>query len=207
MDDARFLLSLFDATYLLAMTAWIGSILFFSFGVAPIIFKVLDASQAARFVRALFPQYYAWGATSGAIALAAFVCGVLTHPGDYQGLVSGVQIALLLAGTMVMVYGGNVLTPAINAARDAGPPGAERFQRLHRRSVWLNSLVMIVGVGLVIAFAFRPSPHTPGLVEPTPREAARQRAETLRTMQEAYEARLREIAPQTKPAQAPATSP
>ena len=62
--DARTLLMIFDAIFLMAMTAWLGAILFFSFGVAPIIFRVLEASQAAKFVRALFPRYYAWGATS-----------------------------------------------------------------------------------------------------------------------------------------------
>ena len=35
-----------------ALTAWVGSVLFLSFGVAPIIFKVLGAESGARFVRA-----------------------------------------------------------------------------------------------------------------------------------------------------------
>ncbi|MBV8609795.1 MAG: DUF4149 domain-containing protein, partial [Singulisphaera sp.] len=33
----------FDSAYVLALTAWVGSLLFFSFGVAPIIFPVLGA--------------------------------------------------------------------------------------------------------------------------------------------------------------------
>ena len=46
----------FDSAYVLALTAWVGSILFFSFGVAPIIFPVLGAEAGGKFVRALFPR-------------------------------------------------------------------------------------------------------------------------------------------------------
>lgn len=165
--NALELLALFDAVYLLAMTAWVGSILFVTFGVAPIIFKVLPADHAGRFVRALFPRYYAWGASCGAIALAAFVCGRLGVP-ELRGAAVGVQAAALLGGTLLMLYGGNSLTPAINAARDAGPDAAPRFRRLHRRSVWLNGAMLVVGVALLIAFAVRPAPRTAGIVEPPP---------------------------------------
>ena len=67
--NAPFLMTVFDSIFLIAMTAWVGSVLFFSFGVAPIIFKTLGPEAGGRFVRALFPRYYMWGAISGAIAL------------------------------------------------------------------------------------------------------------------------------------------
>ena len=51
---ARFLLGIFDSAYLLALTAWVGSILFFSFGVAPLIFTALGAENGGKFVRACF---------------------------------------------------------------------------------------------------------------------------------------------------------
>ena len=41
-----------------------------------------------------------------------------------------IQLMAILAGTLVMLYGGNSLTPAINAARDAGAEGQERFKKL-----------------------------------------------------------------------------
>lgn len=178
--DSRTLLMTFDAVFLLGMTAWLGAILFFSFGVAPIIFKVLEAGQAARFVRALFPRYYAWGATSSAIALAAFTSGVLVWP-EYRGPWALVQIVLLLSGVLISLYCGNVQTPQINAARDAGPDQAGRFDRLHRRSVQLNSLMLLAGVVLLGAHAFRPDPKGPGVSEPTPSERA------LRSMQRLQE--------------------
>ena len=154
---ARSLLGFFDAAYLLALSAWVGSILFFSFGVAPIIFRVLGAESGARFVRALFPRYYAWGATSGAIALPAFLGVPLSYP-EFRGPMVAVQALLILAGILIMLYAGNSLTPAINSARDAGPAEHGRFERLHRRSVGLNGLVLMIGLVLVIAQAARPSP-------------------------------------------------
>ena len=104
---------MFDSVYLVALTAWVGSILFFSFGVAPIIFRVLGAEAGGKFVRALFPRYYLWGAISGAVALPAFVAGPLCYQ-EYRGPMVGVQAMVILAGILIMLYGGNSLTPAIN---------------------------------------------------------------------------------------------
>jgi hypothetical protein len=181
------LLGLFDSIYVLALTAWVGSILFFSFAVAPVIFTVLDSQNGAKFVRALFPRYYLWGAIAGAIALPAYVAGPLCFP-EYRGTIVGIQALIILAGTLIMLYAGNSLTPAINAARDQGPEGHKRFEALHRRSVWLNGLVLLMGLGLLIAFVNRPAPKTTGLNELSPRERARLDAE-LNPLIERIEAR------------------
>jgi uncharacterized protein DUF4149 len=150
----------------------VGSVLFFSFAVAPIVFAVLGPENGGKFVRALFPRYYAWGAIAGAIALPAFVAVPLCYP-EYRGAAVGVQSLIILACTLIMLYAGNSLTPAINAARDAGPEGHERFERLHRRSVRLNALVLVIGLGLLIAFANRPTPRTSGITELSPGERTR----------------------------------
>jgi len=168
---APYLLTAFDAAYLLALTAWVGSILFFSFGVAPIIFRVLDPEAGSKFVRALFPRYYAWGAICAAIALPAYVAGPLTHP-EFRGPAVAVQSLLIIAGALIMLYCGNSLTPQINAARDAGPPQSARFDQLHRRSVRLNSLVLLAGIGLLVAHAARRSATTGGIVELAPAQRA-----------------------------------
>ncbi len=168
----RLLLGIFDSVYVLALTGWVGSILFFSFGVAPIIFTVLGAENGGKFVRALLPTYYAWGAIAGAVALPAFVAVPLCYP-EYRGGTVAIQSMVILAGTLIMLHGGNSLTPAINAARDAGAEGQERFKQLHRRSVRLNSLVLVMGVGLLIGFANRPAPRTSGIEELSPSERGR----------------------------------
>jgi hypothetical protein len=180
---ARFLLGLFDSVYLIALAAWVGSLLFFSFGVAPILFKVLGAEAGGRFVRALFPRYYLWGAIAGAIALPAYLGVPLSFP-EFRGPHVAVEALGIVAGTLIMLYGGNSLAPAISAARDAGPAGQARFDRLHRRSVRLNALVMVLGLALLVAFANRPKPRTAGIVEMTPVERARYDARIERAMKE-----------------------
>ena len=106
--SARFLLTLFDSVYLLTLTAWVGSILFFSFAIAPIIFNVLGAESGAKFVRALFPRYYLWGAISGSLALPAFVAGPLCFQ-EYRGIRVAIQAMAILACILIMLYGANSL--------------------------------------------------------------------------------------------------
>ena len=42
--------------YLLTLVVWIGTIIFFSFVVAPTVFKILKLEDAAKLQRALFPN-------------------------------------------------------------------------------------------------------------------------------------------------------
>jgi uncharacterized membrane protein len=159
---APVLLTIFDSVYVIALTAWVGSILFFSFAVAPISFRVLGAEAGGTFVRALFPRYYLWGVISSAVALPALVCGPLAFP--------ELQALAIIASLLIMLYCGNSLTPAINEARDAGAASAERFDRLHKRSVNLNGVVLLIGLVLLFAFASRKAPTTDGIVEKSPRQ-------------------------------------
>jgi hypothetical protein len=179
----RSLLFLFDSAYVLALAAWVGSILFFSFGVAPLVFSELGEQTGGKFVRVLFPRYYLWGAICGAVALPAYVAGPLCFH-EYRGPMVGVSALVILAGILITMYGGNSLTPAINQARDQGPAGQDRFRRLRRRAVWLNALVLAIGIGLLIAFAARPGPKTAGIVEMTPIERARYDAAVERVIED-----------------------
>lgn len=169
---ARSLLALFDSVYVLALTAWVGSVFYFSFGLAPILFKEPGAEWGGRFLKSLLPRFYAWGTSWGAIALPSLMGVPLSFP-EFRGPLVALQALSILAGILVMLYGGNTLTPALNAAREALPAGKERLDRLQRRAVWLNHAVLVLGAGLIVAFANRPAPRTLGIVEMTPRERAR----------------------------------
>lgn len=184
------LLAALESVYLVALCAWVGAILYFSFGVAPIIFRVLSADQAAKFVRALFPRYYAWGTYCGAIALAAYIGGVMTHPELRGPRVLATALPLLI-GTLIMLYCGNALTPAINAARDAGPEQKAKFDRLHKLSVRLNSVVLLAGLALLVAFAARPRPGTTGMIELTPEQRAERSYQSGVTTQKDYDAAVK----------------
>ncbi|MEF8833361.1 MAG: DUF4149 domain-containing protein [Halofilum sp. (in: g-proteobacteria)] len=98
--------------------------------VAPTVFHALEAEDAGRYLRRLFPRYFS---TATVLALVAAVMAVL----------SGYTIvAFLLAADALCFVLELALIPAINAARDNGDA---RFRRLHGASVALN------GVGLVLA--------------------------------------------------------
>ena len=110
--------------------------LFFGVVVAPLVFRVLPADAAGSFLRAFFPSYYLWGlvVTIVAAVLAAFV--------DPVSLILCVLVAVLFA------YTRQSLMPKINEARDASLAGnAEasiRFERLHRLSVIINAIQLLV---------------------------------------------------------------
>jgi uncharacterized membrane protein len=181
--SARHLLAVFDSIYILALCAWVGSILFFSFVVAPLVFRVLASDAAGRFLRALFPRYYIWGAISGSIALPAYVAGPLCFP-EYRGPMVGAAAMAILACTLVMFYAVNSLVPQINQARDEGPSGLARFEQLHRRSVRLNSMVLCILLALLVAFVNRPAPRAEGIVEMAPAERAEYDAAVNRAIED-----------------------
>ena len=98
-----------------AVTLWFGAILFFSFFVAPTLFGTLGEKEAGKAVRAIFPRYYLAGILCGLTLTAVhivrgflFYWGGLTKPAI-------VMFALL---TLINIYARQILTPAINAARD-----------------------------------------------------------------------------------------
>ena len=170
--SARFLLGFFDSVYMLAMSTWMGSIVFFSLVVSPTIFSMLNPEAAARFVRALLPRFYMWGAIAGAVALPAFVAAPLCFP-EYRGTGIGIQAMVILTCTLIMLYAANSLTPAIDAASKAGPEGIAKLKWLHRRSMRLNGFVLACGFGLLIALANRPATRSSGILELNPSERGR----------------------------------
>lgn len=125
----------------LAIGVTLGAMLFFSACVAPLVFMRLEAAIAGRFIRALFPWYYGFGLAGS--ALSALLCAG----------VAPMAAALSLATALGFLLARQVLMPAINAARDAAmadPAAARRFDRLHRASVLLNLVQVIL---LLAAFA------------------------------------------------------
>ena len=55
------LTSLLHFIYILSLVFWVGSIVFFSFLTAPVIFKLLDREKAGEVVGVIFPRYYFLG--------------------------------------------------------------------------------------------------------------------------------------------------
>ena len=112
----------------------IGAMLFFSAFVAPTAFRALSAEQAGLFVRALFPTYFLVNGVVGLVAAA------LAFPA-FAG-------ALLFLGGGALVALRFLVTPAVNAARDAslgGDAGAKTsFARWRRVSVIVNVAAIVI---------------------------------------------------------------
>lgn len=121
-----------------AAAVWVGAIVFQAFFVAPAVFREVDEAGAGRFLRAIFPRFFKLGLACGVVMIASLGA-------------AGAGAGPALAAAVVMTAAAGLslfLVPRINAARDAGPPAADRFRRLHGASVALTLLVL--GLGLVV---------------------------------------------------------
>ena len=170
--SAHLLMALFDSIYVVALAGWIGSALFLSSGVIPLIVNHLDAAQADELVGTFVPRYCVGGAICGALALSSMVAVPLCYP-EYRGAKVGVQAVAIIACILITLYVGNSLTFALGKARATGASWRERVAPLSRRARSLNAVVLITASGLLVAFATREAPKTSGIVELTPQQRAR----------------------------------
>jgi len=147
--------------YLLSLTLWIGSIFFFSLITAPSIFKVLPRNLAGDLVSDIFPKYYLIAYICGGIALITSC--ILWFKGK-PGVLPLLRIFILLIMLGLAVYAGRVIRPQALEARTEMKSLAEdsprylevhdRFQKLHKRSVIMNSAVFLMGIAIVLITAY-----------------------------------------------------
>ena len=116
----------------------LGIMLFFSFAVAPLIFKVLEENQARKFVRTMFPYYYSIN-----LILVSLICIFLIYKNfinfDFYLLIS---VAILFAISLF------ILMPMINNARDLKKE--IKFKYLHTGSVIINFLQIFILLYVVL---------------------------------------------------------
>ena len=110
----------------------LGIMLFFSFAVAPIIFKVLKENDARKFVRTIFPYYYCIN-----LILVSLVCIFLFYK-DFINF----DFYLLLSIAIFFAISLFVLMPMINNARDQKKES--KFKYLHAASVIINFLQIFI---------------------------------------------------------------
>ena len=123
-----------------------GSMLFFSFVMAPLIFSKLEIREAGKFVRAVFPWYYLVVIALsglGGIALVAF---------------APLNASLLFLVTISAIYCRQSLMPSINDHRDRSNSGEEVankiFNKLHRRSEVINGLQLLATMAVLLHISF-----------------------------------------------------
>jgi uncharacterized membrane protein len=138
--------------YCLALAVWVGGMILFSFIIAPTVHRTLDAPNAAKLIRRLFPSYYILGIICAGVGI---VCVGLLLADRAFGRWPGVLSLLLLAaagGTTLWLR--QSVTPAMNNLREQRaesptPETEEEWRALHHLSVRLNIAVLVCGLALL----------------------------------------------------------
>ena len=141
---------------ILAMGILVGKIVFLSFVTAPVLARTLDAESFARVVRSLFPPYYGLGILSATLGWSSSLA---------LGLLNGYESLILIPTTLwlgilaIEYYCRTPLIAQINELSDEliikqakglnTPLLRKRRDSLHRLSVQLNSIVLIMGLCLI----------------------------------------------------------
>lgn len=139
--------TLINFIYLLSLVCWIGSIIFFSFFVAPVVFKTLEREKAGEVVGIIFPRYYMVGYVCGVMVLVALLL-------DGQAGLKWCAWGIMMAGTASAGLGVNprakILKEQLKESPEAEKPALEaRFKTLHSLSVKLNAAVLFAGLWLL----------------------------------------------------------
>jgi Domain of unknown function (DUF4149) len=150
------MVSMIEYLYMLAVALLVGKVVLLSFVVAPILAKNLERESFRKVVRELFPAYYTLG-------IGTAIAGLISVAG--LGLILGMSPILVIAGGAWLIifaaeaYCRSPLTPQSNAMRDrlkeqelrgtVDPALQTAWNRLHQRSVYLNSLVLLAGLCLL----------------------------------------------------------
>jgi len=116
----------------------LGMMIFFSFVLAPMIFKILDAENAGKFVRKIFPYYYFVNLIFLSIAVILFI------------IISslGLSFYITLALAISFIFAQFVLMPIINKLKDNNEE--KKFKYAHGTSVFINFIQMIGLIYLLI---------------------------------------------------------
>jgi uncharacterized membrane protein len=147
--------------YLMALIVWVGEVVFFSFVVAPSLFRTFPTAQAGSAVGVIFPTYYRLGYACGAVLLLTTVLLLSAANArlwwSINAGVSVVMLAVTLYAGLVIQPRATELRPQIHAA-DASQAIKDEFSRLHGLAVTLNGVVLMGGViaSVVTAAALRP---------------------------------------------------
>ena len=116
----------------------LGMMIFFSFVLAPMVFKILDAENAGKFVRKIFPYYYFVNLIFLSIAVILFII--------ISSLGSSFYITLSLA--ISFIFAQFILMPIINKFKDNNEE--KKFKYAHGTSVLINFTQMIGLIYLLI---------------------------------------------------------
>ena len=113
-----------------------GAILFQTAIVAPVVFTTLDAENASKFLRKIFPRFF----------MVIFILGISALIVSSVFLsIQGIVIAAVTAISMIISY---LVVPATNKARDEDRSTA--FRRLHTLTVVLTLFTLLANLSWIL---------------------------------------------------------
>ncbi|MCH2078520.1 MAG: DUF4149 domain-containing protein [Rhodobacteraceae bacterium] len=113
-----------DQIALLSTAILLGGMTFFSFGYAPVLFKLLSMEEVRPILRGTFPYYY---------AVVIGLSGLCTALALGAGILPAALLALICASTL---YARQILMHQINSAADREDKSL--FGKLHGASVGIQ---------------------------------------------------------------------
>ena len=141
--------TIFNFIYLLSLVVWIGSIVFFSFFVAPVVFKTLEREKAGELVGIIFPRYYKVGYVCGTLIFLSFLILGEEEMGLKWCAWGIMGLASILAGVVVNPKA-KLLKEKIKSKSDEEKSELEaKFKSLHSFSVKLNAATLFSGLWLL----------------------------------------------------------
>lgn len=106
--------------------------LFFSFAIAPVIFKSLDETNARNFIRKIFPYYYLINLI---LSILALICFFISKNFNFD-------FYLILIVAILFAFSNFLLMPTINRFRDSKE--TKKFHFSHGLSVVINLVQMVL---------------------------------------------------------------
>ena len=136
------------------VAAWLGISAFFSFGVAPLVFNVMERTAAGQVVAAVLPRYYITGLGLCAVALVVYVAQAASGRDGRVRALLGIVLCAAMIG--MLAWAAAVVMPEAEAARRTRDNSA--FARAHRASVTLNGVTMLAAVATLVLEGVRRTP-------------------------------------------------
>jgi hypothetical protein len=138
---------LLKSLYIYSLSLWVGSVFFFSVVGAPMAFKVFPKEEAGKYTGSVFPKYFFLGYLFGALSLVSFYLLVK----DNLGIFSSLNLVILALMNLFTVLNGAFIVPKAGILkaqfyRSQDEDYYSRFLKLHRVSVILNGITMILGL-------------------------------------------------------------
>ena len=116
----------------------LGTMVFFSFVVAPVTFTTLNEENARKFIRKIFPYYYLFNLIISILTILSFI--IIKK--------FSIEFYLISLVAILFVISNFVLMPLINKFRDTNQD--KKFKYSHSISVVINFVQMILLVLILI---------------------------------------------------------